>query len=115
MPEQLLVPKAQWSSYGRYTTAIYAATCGARGDQLHRNDGFLTIRGEKRQECEEESKNFHRIERSYGSFQRTLSLPEDVNQEAIGASCKNGIVTIILPRKPLPQAATKRIEIKSGT
>jgi HSP20 family protein len=77
-------------------------------------DGVLTIRGEKKKESEQKEKNFYRVERSYGSFQRTLSLPEDVNQEAINAKFKNGVLTITLPRKTLPQSAVKRIEINKA-
>ena len=79
------------------------------------NDGTLAIRGEKKQESAHKDKDFHRVERSYGSFLRTLSLPEDVNQDAIDAKFKNGVLTISMPRKALPQASSKRIEIKSGT
>src|SRR6185369_16147722 len=63
------------------------------------NDGQLIIRGEKKQEKEQKDKNYHRVERSYGSFQRTLSLPEDANRDAIEASFKNGLLTITCPRK----------------
>lgn len=72
----------------------------------------LTIRGEKKQEKEEKNKNYYRVERSYGSFQRVLSLPEDANQEDIKASFKNGVLTIKMPRKALPKSDVKQIEIK---
>jgi HSP20 family protein len=78
------------------------------------NDGQLIIRGEKKQEKEQKDKNYHRVERSYGSFQRTLSLPEDANRDAIDASFKNGILTITCPRKAIAQAPAKRIEIKTA-
>ncbi|MDD3620001.1 MAG: Hsp20/alpha crystallin family protein [Desulfobulbaceae bacterium] len=73
----------------------------------------LTIRGEKKQEKEEKDKNYYRVERSYGSFQRVLSLPEDADQDGVKASFKKGVLTIAMPRKPLPKAEVKQIEIKS--
>jgi HSP20 family protein len=78
------------------------------------HDGTLVIRGEKKQEKEQKDKNFHRIERSYGSFQRTLSLPEDASQENIDASFKNGVLTVTVPRKTIAQEPARRIEIKTA-
>jgi HSP20 family protein len=77
-------------------------------------DGTLIIQGEKKHEKEQTDKNFHRVERSYGSFRRTLSLPEDASQENIQASFKNGVLTVTVPRKVVAQAPTKRIEIKKA-
>ena len=74
----------------------------------------MTVKGEKRQEKEEKEKNYYRIERSYGSFQRVLSLPEDVDQDAIKASFKNGILSITMPRKTLPKGEVKQIEISGA-
>lgn len=74
----------------------------------------LTIRGEKKYENEEKGKNYYRIERSYGSFKRTLSLPEDADQKGVKATFKRGILTVIMPRKALPKSDVKQIEVKSG-
>lgn len=74
----------------------------------------LTIRGEKKQEKEEKEKNYYRMERSYGSFQRVLSLPEDADQDGVEASFSKGILTVTLPRKALPKSDVKRIEVKSA-
>jgi HSP20 family protein len=78
------------------------------------HDGTLTIRGEKKQEKEHKDKDFHRVERSYGSFQRTISLPEDASQDAIDASFKNGVLTISCPRKAVAQTPVKRITINKA-
>lgn len=77
-------------------------------------DGVLTISGEKKHEKEEGDENWHRVERSYGSFQRVLTLPDDVNQESIEAKFKNGVLTITVPRKQIakPKEESKVIEIK---
>lgn len=74
-------------------------------------NGTLTISGEKNQESEEKNKHYYHMERSYGSFQRVLSLPEDVDESSIKASFKNGVLTINLPRKELPKADAKQIPI----
>jgi HSP20 family protein len=73
----------------------------------------MIIKGEKKQEAEEKNKNYYRIERSYGSFQRVLSLPEDADQENVKASFKKGVLTVTMPRKALPARDVKQIEIKS--
>ncbi len=74
----------------------------------------MTIRGEKKQEKEEKDKNYYRMERSYGSFQRVLSLPEDADQEGVAATFKNDVLTVTMPRKAAPQAHVRQIEIQSA-
>jgi HSP20 family protein len=74
----------------------------------------LTIRGEKKQEKEEKDKDYYRMERSYGSFQRVLSLPEDADQEGVSATFKNGVLTVTMPRKAASQANVRRIEIQNA-
>jgi HSP20 family protein len=74
----------------------------------------LKISGEKRQEKEEKEKDFYRLERSYGSFQRILSLPEDADQDNVNAVFRNGVMTITIPRKSAPEAQARQIEIKTG-
>jgi HSP20 family protein len=77
------------------------------------NDNLI-IRGEKKQEREEKEKNYYRMERSYGSFERVLSLPEDADQDNAKATYKKGVLTVTLPRKALPQSEVKKIEVKSA-
>lgn len=62
-------------------------------------DGVLTIQGERKQEQEEENKRFHRVERFYGSFTRSFTLPEDADVSALKASAKEGQLTVTIPRK----------------
>ena len=75
-------------------------------------DDTMTILGEKKQEKEEREKDYYRVERSYGSFQRVLSLPEDANQDEVKATFKNGVLSIKMPRKALPKSNMKQIAIK---
>ena len=75
-------------------------------------NGRLIISGEKKQEAEQKAKTFYCAERSYGLFRRTISLPDDANQENIGATFKNGVLTITCQRKPIANEPAKRIQIK---
>jgi HSP20 family protein len=70
----------------------------------------LTIKGEKKQEKEEREENYHLIERSYGSFVRSIHLPTKVRSEKIEASYKNGILKVVLPKSE--GAKMKEVKIK---
>ena len=80
--------------------------------QINVADNLLTIRGEKKAEKEEKDKNYRLVERSYGSFERTLELPEGVNADAIKANIAKGVLKVTVP-KPAP-AQAKKIEVKSA-
>jgi len=73
---------------------------------------LLTIRGEKKHEHEEKGKDFHRIERSYGSFQRSIELPAEIDADRVQASFKQGVLNITLPKTERAQARTRRITVK---
>ena len=66
---------------------------------------MLTIQGERKRESEEKKPHFHRIERSYGSFSRSFSLPDDADRNNIHAHCENGELTIQIGRKAGTPAA----------
>lgn len=74
------------------------------------HDNVLTVRGEKKQEKEEKDTNMHRIERSFGLFERSFSLPATVKSDKIDASFKDGILAITLPK--VEEAKPKEIEVK---
>lgn len=79
------------------------------------DDNMLTISGMKKSEIENKDKNFHRVERSYGTFQRVLTLPADAVADDIDAQFKNGVLTITMPRKALEKPkGNKVIDIKSA-
>ncbi len=63
-------------------------------------DNSLTIQGERKMEKETKEENYHRVERSYGGFYRTFSLPHYIDQEKIKAEHNNGVLKIRLPKKP---------------
>ncbi len=60
---------------------------------------LLTLSGEKKLESEDKRDNYHRIERSFGSFSRSFTLPETADREKISADYKNGVLTITVPLK----------------
>ncbi len=81
--------------------------------QIELNGNALIVKGQKEEKNEHNDQQYYRIERSVGAFQRTLSLPEDADREAISANMKNGLLVIQIPRKSLPKDKVKRISISS--
>lgn len=73
----------------------------------------LTVRGERKFESEEKEENFHRIERRYGSFVRSFTLPATVDTDSIDAQTADGVLTISLAKKP--EAKPKQITVKAGS
>ena len=72
-------------------------------------DDVLTIHGEKKAEKEESKRDYHRIERSYGSFTRTVKLPASVDAEKVEATFKDGVLTIVLPKRE--EAKTRKVKV----
>ncbi|MDD3813166.1 MAG: Hsp20/alpha crystallin family protein [Desulfocapsaceae bacterium] len=97
-----------------YTLTVEIPGVDEQDVKLEIVNDTLTIRGEKKQEKEEKEKNYYRMERSYGSFQRILCLPDDADQDNVKASFAKGILTVTLPRKTAPKSDVKHIEIKNG-
>jgi len=73
-------------------------------------NGVLTLQGERRQEKEEKGKRFHRVERSYGSFVRSFTLPESVDESFVKAEDKDGVLNLQLPKSEKVQP--KAIDVK---
>ena len=76
------------------------------------NDDVLTIRGEKKFERMDDKENFHFVERSYGTFQRSLRLPFPVDPEQVQASFENGVLTVTVP-KTGRQERSRRIQVQA--
>ena len=74
------------------------------------SDGILTVKGEKKQEHEDKSEDYHRIERSYGAFHRSFRIPGRVKTEDVDANYKDGILKLTLPKAE--ESKTKKIEVK---
>ena len=75
-------------------------------------DDVLTISGERTFEKEEKGRKYHRMERAYGSFARSFTLPEDADGEKLAAEFKNGVLKVHLPKSE--KAKPKSIEVKIG-
>jgi len=94
-----------------YTICVEIPGVDEKDIQLQTANDTLTIFGEKKQAVEEKNKHYYRVERSYGSFQRVLSLPQDADQDKINARFKKGVLTITIPRKVLAGSNVKQIQI----
>jgi HSP20 family protein len=73
-------------------------------------NGVLTLQGERRQEKEEKGKKYHRVERSYGSFVRSFTLPESVDESGVNAEYKDGVLNLHLPKTE--KVKQKTIDVK---
>ena len=80
--------------------------------KINFEDGLLTVSGERHFE-RTETRNYHRIERAYGSFTRTFSLPRSIDSAKIAASYRNGILEIEIPK--LEESKPKQIQINVGS
>lgn len=77
-------------------------------------DGFLTIKGEQKEECEEKENNYLRREISFGSFQRTVALPESADCRKAEALFKNGVLTLNVPKKAGALENPKKLTIRKA-
>lgn len=75
-------------------------------------DNVLTIKGEKKREKEEKKENFYRVERYYGTFMRSIQLPSEIDIEKVKAQYKDGVLKIVLPKKPESKAKVIKVEIE---
>jgi HSP20 family protein len=76
--------------------------------------GQLTLSGERKRETEEKKDNFYRSEREYGSFYRTVPLPEGVKPEEVKASFADGVLEVSVPLPARPQAAVTKVKVEDG-
>jgi HSP20 family protein len=73
-------------------------------------DGILSVSGERKSEKEDQKKKFHRIERSFGTFRRSFTLPEDADSTKVTADFRDGVLKVQLPTTTI--ARSKAIEVK---
>jgi HSP20 family protein len=97
---------------GDITVKAEIPGCEAKDIDVKLDGRTLKISGEKKQEKEEKDENFHRVERSYGSFCRMVELPAEVIQEDIDAIYKKGVLKLVF--KKARESEAKKIEIKTG-
>lgn len=97
-----------------YVITLEAAGLDEKDISIDLTGTRLTIKGNKQDESENKDKNFYRIERKFGSFQRVLALPEDAQADHIKASMKNGLLTITVPRTEGVSNDRRQIEIEKS-
>ena len=76
------------------------------------SNGVLTIKGQKQEDKEEKKEHFHLRERRFGSYERALRVPENVETAKIEANFKKGVLTVMLPKTTEAQKQVKKIEVK---
>ena len=76
-------------------------------------NGTLTLRGERKFEAEKTEGGWHRVERSYGTFERAFTLPDTVNPEGVKADYKNGVLTVTLPKKEVAKPRQIKVNVVS--
>ena len=93
------------------TITLTAELPGFKEDQIQiqMEGGVLTLRGERKFEEEKDGRNFHRVERSYGQFVRSFTLPNNVDREKIKANFADGLLKIELPKRE--EAKPRQIKI----
>ncbi len=76
-------------------------------------NGTLTLRGERKLEAQKTEGGWHRVERSYGTFERAFTLPDTVNPEGVKADYKNGVLTVTLPKKEVAKPRQIKVNVVS--
>lgn len=92
---------------------LYADIPGVNPEdiEVQMDKGMLTIKGERREEATLESESFSRIERRHGSFHRRFALPDSADPDGISASGRNGVLQIVIPKRP--ETTPRRIQVGS--
>ena len=95
---------------------ITAELPGVNKDDLEVSvsEGKVTIRGEKKEQEEDKGKDYYRLERSYGAYQRSFFLPCEIDEDKVDASFKHGVLDIKLPKTDAAQKRIKKIPVKSS-
>jgi HSP20 family protein len=77
------------------------------------SDNVLTLKGHKSQDYDEKEGNMHYVGRSYGSFEQSIPINVEINEDAVSATAEQGILTIKLPKKEPSKDRTRKISVKS--
>ena len=75
-------------------------------------DGYLTLRGERKSEHEENTDNYQRIERTYGTFERSFKVPEGVTEKDIHAKYKDGVLELTIPTPKVEEPKTTEVKVE---
>jgi HSP20 family protein len=117
LPDETALPPTTWSPAvdiaehdDGYVVKMEIPGVDKNDVKITMQDNTLTVRGEKKQERESRGSNYHRVERSFGAFQRSFTLSSSVKPEKIDASFKDGILNIELPKAE--ESKPKQIDVK---
>ena len=80
--------------------------------QVTLDDGVITIKGERKQAKEDKNEKFHLVETFYGSFERSFSIPDNVNPDAIHCESKDGVLSVHIPKTEAPKHKPKQIAVQ---
>ena len=96
------------------TYLLRADLPGMKKNDIHLElkDGYLTLRGERKSEHEEDKDTYHRIERTYGTFERTFKVPEGVTEKDIHAKYKDGVLELTIPTPKVTEPQTTEVKIE---
>jgi HSP20 family protein len=84
--------------------------CKAEDIDISVHGNTLTISGEKKTEEEKKEKGYYHLERSYGSFRREFTMPANADPNKVEASCKNGVLTVVLPKSEKEKAVKVKVK-----
>lgn len=80
--------------------------------QVTLDDGMITIKGERKQQTEDNKEKFHRVESFYGAFERSFWLPENINADGVRCESKDGILTVHIPKTEVAKQKPKQISVQ---
>lgn len=103
------------SNKAAYSIAIELPGVAEDDIRMTLEDGVVTVSGEKRTAREEEGESWYFSERQFGAFSRSFRLPPDADEDAVGATLKNGVLTITVPKRaPTADNGGRTIDIRRG-
>ena len=112
--DMALLPQLDFKSDDKtYTMSVELPGVAPEDVKIEVNAGALTLSGEKKEEVKEDGRT-HVQERRYGSFMRSVTLPEDADCDSIKAVAKNGVLTLEIARKAPEQGKVRSIEVQKG-
>jgi HSP20 family protein len=80
--------------------------------QVTLDEGIITIKGERRQQSDNKSEKYHRVESFYGSFERSFALPDNVSADNIRCDSKDGVLTVHIPKAKVQKTEPKQISVQ---
>lgn len=80
--------------------------------QVTLDEGIITIKGERRQQSDNKSEKYHRVESFYGSFERSFALPDNVSADNIRCESKDGVLTVHIPKAKVQKSQPKQINVQ---